>query len=77
MAVEVHVPNKSYSGVLSGVHFHRGIGVFEDEAKARELAEQFGFEVIAAGGQEEKAEPVEEKPKAKRKPRKKVVKEAE
>jgi hypothetical protein len=76
MAVEVHVPNKSYSGVLSGVHFHRGVGVFEDEAKARELAEQFGFEVIAAGGPEEKAEPVvEEKPK--RKPRKKVVKEAE
>jgi len=76
MAVEVHVPNKSYSGVLSGVHFHRGVGIFEDEKKAHELAEQFGFEVIAAGGQEE-AEPVEEKPKAKRKPRKKVVKEAE
>ncbi|MGG0487258.1 hypothetical protein ABEY65_28310 [Priestia aryabhattai] len=81
MAIEVHVPNKAYNGVLGGVHFRRGVGVFEDEARGKVIAEEFGFEIveptIAATGPVEEAEPVEEKPKRKPRKKKAVSKEAE
>lgn len=79
MAIEVHVPNKAYNGILGGVHFRRGVGTFENEVKGKQIAEEFGFEIVetAATGPVEKAEPVKEE-KPKRKPRKKAVsKEAE
>jgi hypothetical protein len=80
MAIEVHVPNKAYNGVLGGVHFRRGVGIFENEVKGKELASEFGFEVVetAAAGPVEEAEPaVEEKPKRKPRKKKAVSKEAE
>lgn len=80
MAIEVHVPNKSYNGVLGGVHFRRGVGIFENEIKGKQIAEEFGFEIVetAATGTVEEAEPaVEEKPKRKPRKKKAVSKEAE
>lgn len=82
MAIEVHVPNKVYNGVLGGVHFRRGVGIFENEVKGKQIAEEFGFEVVeiasAATGPVKEAEPVvEEKPKRKPRKKKAVSKEAE
>jgi hypothetical protein len=65
--VEMHVPNKSYDGIYGGVRFHKGIGIFEDVEKAKELASRYGYEIveIEAEKEEVKVEEVKEiKPKA-------------
>jgi hypothetical protein len=45
MAVKVIVPNKQYSDVFMGVRFENGVGIFEDEKVAREIADFFGYEI--------------------------------
>lgn len=71
--VIVKVPNRFYRGVIANVQFDNGEGRFEDEKVAREIAKQFGFDVIEvdakAAEAEEVVEPKVEKPK---RPRKKV-----
>lgn len=72
MAVKLHVPNKSYEGYFGGVRFSRGVGHFEDEKLARELAAKFGYEIeeldskpVEAKVDEPKEEVKESKPKRK------------
>jgi len=66
--VEMHVPNKSYDGIYGGVRFHKGIGIFEDVEKAKELAGRYGYEIVeieVEKVEEVKVEEVKEiKPKA-------------
>jgi hypothetical protein len=72
--VEIHVPNRQYNGLIGDIRFHNGVGQIEDVKKAKEIAAQFGFEVIIPEGVvTEEAAP--EKPK--RKPRKKAAKAGE
>jgi hypothetical protein len=75
--VEMHVPNKSYEGYYGGVRFSKGVGVFTDEKKARELAERYGYEIVEIAKEvkeEVKAEEVKEvaveKPAPKKRTRK-------
>jgi hypothetical protein len=73
MAIEMHVPNKQYDGYYGGVRFHKGVGIFEDVEKAKELAKRYGFEIVSPEGEKEvevKAE-VAEKPAPKKRVRKK------
>ena len=72
--VEIHVPNKQYNGLVGDIRFHNGVAHTEHVEKAKEIAAQFGFEVIVPEGLiTEEAAP--EKPK--RKPRKKAAKAGE
>lgn len=76
MAIEVHVPNKSYEGYYGGVRFQKGVGIFEDEVLGKDLAERYQYEIIeikkevaeSAAPQTAEKEVVE-KPKRKRKPK--------
>lgn len=45
MAVKVIVPNKGYNEVFLGVEFKDGVGIFEDEALAKSVAETLGYEI--------------------------------
>lgn len=65
--VTVSVPNRHYRGVIGGVSFENGKGVFEDVELAKSIAKEFGFDVIEA--EAPAAVEVDEKPKARR-PRK-------
>lgn len=69
--VIVKVPNRFYSGVIADVHFENGEGRFENEAVARKIAKQFGFDVIEVKAEVtevvEVVEPKVEKPKRSRK----------
>lgn len=81
MAIEMHVPNKSYDGYYGGVRFHKGVGVFEDEKLAKELAKRYSYELVKVDGETEAAVVVEEevaaedveKPEPKKKSRKKAT----
>ncbi|MDA1509578.1 hypothetical protein ORN01_24975 [Bacillus cereus] len=73
--VEMHVPNKSYEGYYGGVKFTKGVGVFEDVALAKDLAERYGYEIveIKEGKEVEKAvEVAEETPAKPKRTRKKA-----
>jgi hypothetical protein len=59
MAIKVKVPNGNFNGERGGIKFEKGIGIFEDEAKGREIASSFGYEII----EEKKEESKEEEPK--------------
>lgn len=54
--VKVRVPNKNYDGEVAGVRFNRGEAVFENEALAKALCDDLGYELV-------KEEPKEEAPK--------------
>lgn len=72
MAVELHVPNKSYSGYYGGVAFTKGVGIFTDVEMAKELAKRYDYKIVEIG-EEIKAEEVEEvevKPEPKKRTRK-------
>lgn len=56
MAVKVIVPSKTYNANYLGVQFLNGVGVFEDEALAKEVAKTLGYQVEAIKA-EPKAEP--------------------
>jgi len=45
--IKVIVPNKGYNAEFAGVHFINGIGLFEDEALAKQIAADFGYEIEA------------------------------
>lgn len=61
--VIVRVPNRFYEGVIADVHFRNGEGHFEDAALAKQIADQFGFQ-LDSGEAEVVAEDVKvEKPK--------------
>lgn len=45
MAVKVIVPSKTYNANYLGVQFENGVGVFEDEALAKEVAKTLGYKV--------------------------------
>ncbi|UTV34872.1 hypothetical protein [Bacillus altitudinis] len=80
MAIEMHVPNKSYDGYYGGVRFHKGVGVFEDESMAEDLAKRYSYELVKVDGETESEVSVEaeveaedvEKPAPKKKSRKKA-----
>ncbi|MFR7272450.1 hypothetical protein ACLVL5_06100 [Streptococcus pneumoniae] len=81
MAIEMHVPNKSYDGYYGGVRFHKGVGVFEDESMAEDLAKRYSYELVKVDGETEaeveadvevEAKDVE-KPAPKKKTRKKAT----
>lgn len=74
--VELHVPNKSYDGIYGGVRFSKGVGVFTDVEKAKELANRYGYEVIEIE-KEVKAEEVKEVAEKKPAPKKRTRKKAE
>lgn len=60
--VIVRVPNRFYEGVIADVHFRNGEGHFEDAALAKQIADQFGFQIESE--EAEVAEDVKvEKPK--------------
>lgn len=62
MAVKVIVPNTHYNAVFLGVQFKDGVGIFEDEELAKNIAQTLGYKV----------EPIEEeKAEAKKAPEKK------
>lgn len=42
----MHVPNKSYEGYYGGAKFVKGVGVFTDIEKAKELADRYGYELV-------------------------------
>ena len=63
MAVKVIVKNKGFNGYRADIKFNNGEAVFEDEAKAKRLAEAFGYEI----------EPIEAEKPAKKAPVKKAV----
>lgn len=65
--VTVLVPNRHYRGVIGGVSFENGKGVFENVELAKSIAKEFGFEIVEPEAPE--AVEVDEKPKARR-PRK-------
>lgn len=45
MAAKVIVPNKHYSEFYFGVQFKNGVAVFEDEDRAKRIADRMGYEV--------------------------------
>lgn len=63
MAIKVKVPNGNFNGERGGIKFEKGIGIFEDEVKGREIAASFGYEIIEEKKEESKEEPKEEEPK--------------
>ncbi len=67
----MHVPNKGYEGYYGGVRFHKGVGIFEDEELAKELAKRYGYEVVKVDGEKE-AEAGEKTAPKKKSPRKNV-----
>lgn len=72
MAVKVIVPNKFYNAVFMGVEFKEGVGIFEDEKAAKEVATMLGYKI------EKIDEPkAEEKPEPKKAPKKKATKKVE
>jgi len=70
----MHVPNTSYDGIYGGVRFSKGVGIFEDVEKAKELADRYGYKIVVV--EEASAEVVEveaekvEKPAPKKRTRK-------
>jgi FAD synthase len=75
--VKVVVPNKAYRGVIAGVQFHNGVGIFEDEKLAKQIAEQFGFEVVEDQAEVKEEKPVETKEDKKPAPKKRTKKAGE
>lgn len=68
--VEIHVPNKSYEGYFGGVRFHKGVGVFTDVELAKDLAEQFQYELVeVTGDATEAVAEIEDKEVAEAKPK--------
>jgi hypothetical protein len=61
MAVKVIVPSKTYNAKYLGVEFKDGVGIFEDEKLAKEIAEALGYEIEEI---EPKDEPKDEPKKA-------------
>ncbi|MGG4390481.1 hypothetical protein ABEU97_20315 [Priestia megaterium] len=45
MAVKVIVPSEIYNEVAFGVQFEQGVGIFEDEKYAKEIADTLGYKV--------------------------------
>lgn len=45
MAVKVIVPSATYDEEYWGVKFNNGVGIFEDEDKARSIAKILGYKV--------------------------------
>lgn len=45
MAVKVIVPSETYNETFWGVQFVNGVGIFEDEEKARNIAQILGYKV--------------------------------
>ena len=61
MAVKVITPSKTYNGKYCGVQFTNGVGIFEDEQLAKQVASTLGYQVEKV--EAEKA-PAKETPKA-------------
>jgi hypothetical protein len=56
VAIKVKVPNGNFDGVRGGIKFEKGVGIFEDEAKGREIAASFGYEIVEDVKVEDKTE---------------------
>lgn len=72
----MHVPNKSYDGIYGGVRFTKGVGVFTNVEKAKELSKRYGYEIVEIKDKEEvkkeEVKEVAEKPAPKKRTRKKA-----
>jgi hypothetical protein len=66
LAIKVIVPNKGLNGKHLGLNFVNGVAIVEDEAKGREIADSFCYEI-----EEEKDEKTSEAKKTSRKVTKK------
>jgi hypothetical protein len=75
--VEMHVPNKGYEGYYGGVRFQKGVGIFTDVKKAKELAGRYGYEIVEIKDEEKPVEEVKEEKAVKPAPKKRTRKKAE
>lgn len=73
MAIKVIVKDKNFNGERGGVKFEKGVGIFEDEERGRELADSLRYKVEEIEKPKPKAKPAPKKTTAKKPAPKKVA----